>query len=282
MSGVRDQGSGGSGAPPENVSLNPKPCPLSPEKTRRYARHILLPEIGDAGQQKLLAAKILVVGAGGLGSAAISYLAAGGIGTIGVVDHDRVELSNLGRQILHETGDIGRAKTASAGSRVEELNPDVKFIPHPTRLEPENAHDIISAYDLVIDGCDNFPTRFLVAEICYALGKPLVSAAIKGFTGQISTFTPHLGAPHPCYRCLVPEIPPDAMGCAEIGVVGPLCGIMGSWQALEAMKIILGLPNLSGAVLMIDGVSGNARRVALARDAECVLCSNQNKRGMHA
>lgn len=235
---------------------------------RRYARHILLPEIGEAGQQKLADSAVLVIGAGGLGSAVIAYLAAAGIGRIGIIDHDHVELSNLQRQIIHEDGDIGRLKVESAADRISELNPHCAVDIYPRRLVAENAASIIARYTIVADGCDNFTTRLIVNAACMQSGIPLVSAAVKAFEGQLMTF-PADGT-SPCYQCFVPESPPEA-SCKETGVIGPLCGVMGSMQALEVIKALLGLPTLSGKLLRYDALTHRQRISTLPRNAECPL-----------
>lgn len=229
------------------------------DQQRRYARQIMLPELGEAGQQKLLNARVLIIGAGGLGSASISYLAAAGIGTIGVADDDRVELSNLARQIIHETGDIGRLKVDSAGDRVAEINPDVKFIPHPFAVTAENVESLIAQYDVISDGCDNFNTRFAVNDACIKLKKTLISAAIAGWQGQLMTILP--GGPD--YRALVHPDAPEANTCHESGVIGPLAGIMGSLQALEVIRVLLGTPAYAGKLLRYDGLAGASRVVQL-------------------
>ncbi len=229
------------------------------EQQRRYARQIMLDEFGEAGQKKLLDAKVLVIGAGGLGSPLITYLAAAGVGTIGVVDHDRVELSNLARQILHETGDIGRLKVESASDRVAELNPEVNLITHALEVTAENVEALIAPYDIVADGCDNFATRFAVNDACVKLGKPLVSAAIAGWQGQVMTVL----AVGPTYRDLVHPEAPEANTCRESGVVGPLAGIIGSMQALEVIRVILGKPALAGKVAIYDGITAQQRIVSL-------------------
>ncbi len=239
---------------------------LSQDQLRRYSRNILLPSIGEAGQQKLLSSRVLVVGAGGLGSATISYLAAAGVGHIGIADGDRVELSNLQRQILFEQGDISRLKVEAARDRVEELNPDVKITTYAYDLNAANIAEIISNYDIVADGCDNFETRFIVADACAAQQKTLVSAAVKGFEGQLSTFKPYLGEPHPSYRCFVPEIPPEANNCTETGVIGAVCGILGSMQAVEIIKELLGLEEgLSGVLLRYDALAQKCTKSILTR-----------------
>lgn len=237
------------------------------EQQRRYARQIMLDEFGKAGQQKLLAAKVLVIGAGGLGSPLISYLAAAGVGTIGVADHDRVELSNLARQIIFETGDIGRLKVDAASDRVAELNPEVTLVPHTVEVTREKVADLVAHYDVIADGCDNFETRFAVNEACVKANKPLVSAAIAGWQGQVMTVH---GAP--CYQCLVHPDAPEMNTCRESGVIGPLAGIVGSMQALEVLRVILGQPALVGNIAIYDGMSGQQRMVTLARDPACRVC----------
>lgn len=248
------------------------------EELERYSRHILLPEVGGAGQQKLKAARVLVIGAGGLGSPLLLYLAAAGIGTLGIVDDDTVSLSNLQRQILHGTDDIGRRKTDSAIVALQTLNPHVRIVPHAERLTPENADVLIGAYDIVADGSDNFDTRFLVNDTCYRLKKTLVTAAILRFDGQLSTFKAYKGEPHPCYRCVFPEPPPPGSvpACSEAGVLGALGGVMGSLQALEVVKEILDLgDSLSGRLLLYDALRGDVRTVKLRRDPHCKCCGPQ-------
>lgn len=234
---------------------------MNQDQQRRYIRQSMLPEVGDAGQQKLLAARVLVIGAGGLGAPLITYLAAGGVGHLGIVDGDRVELSNLPRQVIYETGDIGRLKVDAANDRVAELNPDCTVTTYPYELTAENARELIAQYDVVADGCDNFATRFIVNDTCVALGKPLVSAAISGFQGQLMTV---MGG-SPDYRALVHPEAPDANTCRESGVMGPLAGIIGTMQALEIMRVMLGMPALVGKVAMFDGLTQQQRIVALTR-----------------
>ncbi len=241
------------------------------DQIRRYARHILLPEVGGEGQAKLLNAKVLVIGAGGLGSPLILYLAAAGVGTIGVVDDDSVDLSNLQRQILHTTGRIGSSKVESAIQAVAAINPDVRIVPHAMRLEPANAMALIAQYDVIADGSDNFPTRFLVNDSCRLAGKILVSAAILRFDGQLATFKPQ----GPCYRCLFREPPPEGEipTCAEAGVFGAVAGVMGSLQATEVLKEILGIgDSLSGRLLIWDALGQEFRKVRLKQDPDCPLC----------
>ena len=253
---------------------------LSDDELERYSRHLILREVGGAGQQKLLAARVLVVGAGGLGSPLILYLAAAGIGTIGVVDDDDVSLSNLQRQILHRTIDVGRPKTDSAVMAAGAINPGVKIVPHRTRIDPGNAGAIVADYDLVCDGSDNFATRYLLNDTCYFLGKTLVSAAILQFAGQLSTFKAHEGTGHPCYRCVFPEAPPADLvpSCAEAGVLGALAGAVGSLQAVEAIKEVLGIGrSLSGRLLLYDALEASVRIITIPRDPACPLCGEHPK-----
>ena len=235
---------------------------LSAEELERYARHIVLMDVGGPGQAKLKAAKVLVIGAGGLGSPALLYLAAAGIGTLGVIDNDTVSLSNLQRQIVHSTERVGVAKTISAAATLNAINPNVRAIQHQSRLTAANAMEIVSSYDIVADGSDNFPTRFLVSDACFLARKTLVSAAVGQFDGQISTFKPHEtapdGTPYPTYRCLHGEIPPRELlpACEEAGILGALPGILGSMQAMEVMKEILGIgESLAGRLVLYDALS---------------------------
>jgi adenylyltransferase/sulfurtransferase len=244
---------------------------LSPQELERYARHIVLHEVGGPGQQKLKAAKVLVIGAGGLGSPLILYLAAAGLGTIGIVDDDVVSLSNLQRQILHTTPRIGMPKTESARETVASLNPHVEVIAHKMRIDASNALELISGYDLVADGCDNFETRFLVSDACFLAKKTLVSAAVGQFDGQLATFKPHLtapdGKPYPTYRCLHAEIPPRGLfpACEEAGILGVLPGIVGAMQAMEVIKEILGIgESLAGRLLMYDALAVRTYIAALS------------------
>ena len=248
---------------------------FSDEQVERYARHIVLPEVGGAGQAKLLASRVLVVGAGGLGSPAILYLAAAGVGTIGVVDDDAVDLSNLQRQILHTQDRIGERKVESARAAVAAINPDVTLVPHSTRLCAANAAALIADYDLVVDGSDNFETRFLVNDAAYLAGRTLVSAAILRFEGQLATFKAHRGGPHPCYRCIFPEPPPAGLvpSCSQGGVLGALAGVLGSMQAVEVVKELLGIgESLSGHLLIHDALAARFRKVRVRPDPECRLC----------
>jgi sulfur-carrier protein adenylyltransferase/sulfurtransferase len=243
---------------------------FSEEQVLRYSRHIILPTIGAAGQQKLLEAKVLCIGAGGLGSPAAMYLAAAGVGTLGILDFDRVDLTNLQRQILHDTDDVGRPKVDSAAERINAINPDVNVVKHDVVLSSENAFDLIGPYDIVVDGSDNFPVRYLANDAAQLLGKPLVYGSIYQFDGQASVFLP--GQEHPCYRCLFPEPPPPGSvpSCSEAGVFGVLPGIVGSIQAVEAIKLITGIGDpLVGRLLMFDALAMEFTTVKLRWDPEC-------------
>ena len=244
----------------------------------RYARHIILPEVGGVGQKRLMAARVLVVGAGGLGSPVLMYLAAAGVGTLGVIDDDRVDLSNLQRQLIHTTTRIGQPKVESAREAVAAINPEVRVIAHPERLVAANALRIIGDYDLVADGSDNFETRYLVNDACYLARKALVSAAILRFDGQLATFRAFEGGGRPCYRCLFREAPaPGAIpSCSEAGVLGALAGTMGSLQAVEVLKEILALgESLAGWMLLYDALGGEFRKIKVAADPDCPLCGPQ-------
>jgi molybdopterin/thiamine biosynthesis adenylyltransferase len=247
---------------------------LSGDEIERYARHLVLHEVGGPGQSKLKQARVLVVGAGGLGAPLLFYLAAAGIGTIGIIDHDTVSLSNLQRQIIHTTSSVGSAKTDSARQTMLALNPHLQVITHNVRLTAENAMEIISDYDIVADGCDNFPTRYLVSDACYFAKKTLVSAAVGQFDGQISTFKPHEtspdGTPWPTYRCLMGDLPPRGLfpACEEAGVLGALPGILGSMQAMEVIKEILEIgDSLAGRLLMYDALASRFYETRLAWSA---------------
>ena len=247
---------------------------ISDEDLERYARHIVLREVGGAGQAKLLAARVLVIGAGGLGSPVILYLAAAGVGTLGIVDFDRVSLSNLQRQIAHQTADIGRPKTQSAADAARALNPHVKIEPHDLRLTEDNARDLIGQYDIVADGSDNFATRFVVADACYFARKTLVSAAVSEFAGQLSTFKPYQKG-NPCYRCLFAEPPPpdSVQSCSEAGVLGAAAGVMGTLQALEIIKEITGAgEGMAGKLLIYEALDTRFRTVTIRPDPACRLC----------
>ena len=248
------------------------------DQIRRYSRHLILPEVGLAGQKKICAARVLCIGAVGLGSPIAMYLAAAGIGRLGLVDFDEVELSNLQRQVLHGTGDIGRPKIESARDSICRLNPNVEVILHPARLARENALEIIRPYHIVVDGTDNFPTRYLTNDACVLLKKPNVYGSIYRFEGQASVFAPHLGAP--CYRCLFPEPPPPGAvpSCAEGGVLGVLPGIIGLIQATEILKLALGIgSSLAGRLLLYDALEMKFREVKLRRDPQCALCGEHPK-----
>jgi molybdopterin/thiamine biosynthesis adenylyltransferase len=234
----------------------------------RYARHLVLREVGGPGQQALKAARVLIVGAGGLGAPAALYLAAAGVGRLGLIDPDRVDLSNLQRQILYATDDIGRSKVEAAGEALAALNPEIEITPHATALTAHNARPLIADYDLVLDGTDDFTTRFAVADACVAEGKTLVSGAIGRWTGQVGVF-----AGQPCYRCLVPEAPPEAETCAAVGVVGALAGVVGSMMALEAVKLIAGAgTSLAGRLLIYDALAAESRTVRIGADPACPSC----------
>lgn len=253
---------------------------FSQDELERYARHVILPEVGGAGQQALKSARVLVIGAGGLGSPLLLYLAAAGVGTIGIVDDDTVSLSNLQRQVAHRTEDLGRKKTESAAVAIAAINPHVRVIEHDLRLNEQNAESVIGGYDIVADGSDNFDTRFLVNDTCFRLKKTLVTAAILRFDGQLSTFKAHKGPPHPCYRCVFPEPPPPGSvpACSEAGVLGALGGVMGSLQALEVVKEILELgDSLSGRLMLYDALRGDFRTVRLRRDPLCRTCGTKTE-----
>jgi len=248
---------------------------LNDEELERYARHIVLREVGGSGQAKIRAARVLMIGAGGLGSPLALYLAAAGVGTLGLVDDDAVSLSNLQRQILFRTEDVGQGKTEAAARTLAALNPGVKIEPHAVRLTTENATALIGAYDLVADGSDNFETRFLVNDTCTRLKKTLVFAAVTEFEGQLATFKPHAGD-YPCYRCLnpVPPLPGAIANCSEIGVLGAAAGVMGSLQALEILKEITGIGRgLAGKLLIFEALTAQFRTVLLPPDPACKFCA---------
>jgi molybdopterin/thiamine biosynthesis adenylyltransferase len=252
---------------------------LREDQIRRYARHIILSEIGGEGQEKLLAARVLVIGAGGLGAPLLQYLAAAGIGTLGVVDDDAVDLSNLQRQVIHRNADIGTSKVDSAARAVAEINPDVKLTRHNERLDARNVARLIAGYDVVADGSDNFATRYLLNDACYGAKKILVSAAILRFEGQLTTFKAWQGGNHPCARCLFPAPPPadQVPSCAAAGVLGALAGTMGSWQAGEVVKEVLGIGrSLSGRLVLFDALDGSVNEMALAKNPSCPLCGGRH------
>lgn len=241
---------------------------------RRYSRHLLIPEVGLAGQEKLAAARVLVVGAGGLGSPVLAYLAAAGVGRIGIVDDDDVDVTNLQRQILYDTADVGKSKAKTAAERLHALNPQIAIDALPVRMNAGNARDIVRPYDVVIDGTDTFAARYLINDACVLEKKPDVYGSIFRFDGQVSVF----GAPGgPCYRCLYPEPPPPELvpNCAEGGVLGVLAGMIGTWQASEALKLVLGIGTpLIGRLMLVDALDARVREVRIARDPACPLCGD--------
>ncbi len=246
---------------------------LTPGQVQRYSRHIIMPQVGSTGQRKLIDAKVLIVGAGGLGSPVAVYLALAGIGTIGIVDFDTVDVSNLQRQILHQNKDIGRPKVVSAKETLTSYNPEINVIAHEEPITSDNAMDIIPNYDVVINGADNFAARYLVNDACYLSGKPLVDGSILLFDGQASVYLPGNG----CYRCLFPTPPPPGAvpSCAEAGVLGALPGMVGTIQATEAIKLILGAGDpLSGRLLLIDALAMDFRTVKMRRNPKCPLCGD--------
>src|ERR1700752_1515823 len=248
---------------------------LNNEEIRRYSRHLILPEVGLAGQKKIRATSVLCIGAGGLGSPIAMYLAAAGIGKLGIVDFDTVDYSNLQRQILHTDADVGRSKAESAKETIAGINPNVEVVIHNTRISSANALDLIRPYDIVVDGTDNFPTRYLTNDACVLLKKPNVYGSIFRFEGQASVFAPHLGGP--CYRCLYPEPPPPGMvpSCAEGGVLGVLPGIIGCIQTTEILKLALGKgSSLIGRLLLFEALEMNFRELKLRRDPKCPLCGD--------
>lgn len=246
---------------------------FTPEQVQRYSRHIIMPQIGSKGQRKLLESSALLIGAGGLGSPTAMYLAAAGVGKLGIVDFDVVDITNLQRQLLHRTENIGESKTLSAERTIKSINPDVEVVRHEVHLSSENIMDLIKDYDIVIDGSDNFPTRYLVNDAAVLSGKPCVHGSIFLFEGQATTFLPGRG----CYRCLYPAPPPPGMvpSCSEAGVLGVLPGIIGSIQAIEAIKVFLGLGDpLVNRLLMFDALEMNFRTVKIRRDPECPICGD--------
>jgi adenylyltransferase/sulfurtransferase len=254
------------------MTAGPVLPPLTTSELRRYGRHLLLPEMGLEGQQRLKASSVLVVGAGGLGSPAAIYLASAGVGRLGLVDFDTVDATNLHRQILHGTADIGRSKLASARDHLADLNPEVALETHEARLTSENALDLLGRYDVVLDGTDNFATRYLVNDACALLGRPNVHGSVFRFEGQVSVFDARVG---PCYRCLYPDPPPPGLvpSCAEGGVLGVLPGVIGVLQAIEAIKLLLGLGDpLIGRLLVFDALGMSFRELRLRKDPGCPLC----------
>ncbi|MHB1413712.1 MAG: molybdopterin-synthase adenylyltransferase MoeB [Chloroflexota bacterium] len=246
---------------------------FSEEQIRRYSRHIILSEVGGEGQRKLLDSRVLVLGAGGLGSPVAIYLAAAGVGTLGIVDSDVVELSNLQRQVLHGTSDIGRNKAESAVETLHDLNPDVNLVPYPVRVDSQNALEIFADYDVIVDCSDNFPTRYLANDATVLLNKPLVHGSIYRFDGQATVFAPGQG----CYRCLFPSPPPPGSvpSCAMAGVLGVLPGIVGTIQATETIKLLLGIgETLAGRLLILDSLAMEFREVRLRRNPSCPVCGD--------
>ena len=248
---------------------------LSEEQFQRYARHLILDEVGEEGQIRLLSSRVLVVGAGGLGSPLLLYLAAAGVGTIGITDADRVDLTNLQRQIVHATDRVGALKVDSARATLAAVNPGVRVETHPMRLGPDNAEALIGGYDLVADGSDNFETRYLLTDLCFRLEKPLVAAALSPFEGQISTFKPYLGAGHPCYRCLFRDPPPPDLvpRCETAGILGAVAGVLGTLQAVEVLKELLQLgESLDGTLLIYDALRARFHSIRIAKDPDCPTC----------
>lgn len=247
--------------------------PFTEDQIVRYSRHIILPQVGGKGQRRLLESSALLIGAGGLGSPTALYLAAAGVGKLGIIDGDVVDMSNLQRQILHRTQDVGRPKTDSAADTIAALNPDVQVVKYQTVLTSDNALDILKDYDIIVNGCDNFPTRYLANDACVMLNKPLVDGSIFLFEGQVTVFSPGQG----CYRCLYPTPPPPGMvpSCQEAGVFGVLPGIVGVVQATEAIKLILGIgESLAGRLLLYDALSMEFRQVKLRRNPACPVCGD--------
>lgn len=248
---------------------------LTEAQFERYARHLILDEVGEEGQAKLMASRVLVVGAGGLGSPLLLYLAAAGVGTLGIVDDDTVDLSNLQRQIVHPTERIGASKVESAGATIAAINPDVAVETHALRLDESNAAALVRRYDLVADGSDNFTTRYLLNDVCFAERRTLVAAALSPFEGQLSTFKAYLGPPNPCYRCLFREPPPPDLvpRCETAGILGAVAGVIGTLQATEVLKELLALgDSLSGTLLMYDALRAAFHRIKLPRDPDCPTC----------
>ena len=246
---------------------------MTEEQVRRYSRHLILPEVGGRGQRKLLNSKVLIIGAGGLGSPAALYLAAAGVGTLGIADFDVVDLSNLQRQILHHGHDVGRPKVQSAVETIADLNPDVKVVPYQEALNSKNARQIFADYDVIVNGCDNFPTRYLANDACVLLGKPMVDGSIFKFEGQATVFLPR----HGCYRCLYPAPPPPGVvpSCAEAGVLGVVCGVIASIQGVETIKLLLGLGEpLVGRLVFFDALAMEFRQVKYRRDPVCPVCGD--------
>lgn len=255
-----------------SIVLNLGALEISEDQIERYSRQIILPDVGGKGQEKIFAARVLVVGAGGLGSPVALYLASAGVGTLGILDSDEVELSNLQRQILHKTSTVGISKTESAKKTLKDLNPDVKIITHNLRIDSQNALYIIKDYDIVVDGSDNFPTKYLINDACVFLDKPLSHGAVLRFDGQIFTIVPHQT---PCYRCLFESPPPPGLvpSCQEAGILGAVAGIIGTLQANEVLKLIMGIGKpLFGRLLIFDALETEFREVKVPKNPECPLC----------
>ncbi len=250
----------------------PSPMPFSAEEIDRYARHLVLREVGGPGQQRLRAARVLIVGAGGLGAPAALYLAAAGIGAIGLADADAVSLSNLQRQVIYRTADVGRRKVEAAAEALSALNPHVRIDAHAVMIDAADVDAAIEGYDLVLDGTDRFETRLIVSDACVRAQKPLVSGAIGRWTGQVGVFRGR-----PCYRCLVPEVPPDAETCQAAGVIGALAGVIGAMMALEAVKLIAGAgESLAGRLLIYDALAAETRTVRVGADPDCPACGERH------
>jgi molybdopterin/thiamine biosynthesis adenylyltransferase/ribosomal protein S18 acetylase RimI-like enzyme len=248
---------------------------LSEAQFHRYARHLILDEVGEEGQERLLAARVLIVGAGGLGSPLLLYLAAAGVGTLGLIDHDTVDLTNLQRQIAHGTERIGMAKVESARLAIASVNPEIRVETHAMALDASNVASLVASYDVIADGSDNFATRYLLTDACFAARKPLVAAALAPFDGQLSTYKPYLGAGHPCYRCLFREAPPPDLvpRCETAGILGAVAGVVGTLQAVEVLKELLGIgESLSGTLLMYDALDTRFQRIKLPKDPDCPTC----------
>ena len=258
------------------MAETPAPGDLTDAQFERYARHLILDEVGEAGQAKLLASRVLVVGAGGLGSPVALYLAAAGVGTLGLVDSDKVDLTNLQRQIVHAQDTVGLRKVDSAAATLRRLDPAIRVETHDMRVDAGNVDALVRGYDLVVDGSDNFATRYLVHDACYFAKKPLVSGALLRFEGQLSTFKAYDGK-HACYRCLFPTPPPADLipRCEEAGILGSVAGVIGTLQATEVLKELLGLgTSLAGALLIYDALDTQFRRIGVPRDGSCALCGD--------
>jgi adenylyltransferase/sulfurtransferase len=249
--------------------------PITDAQLMRYARHVILEEVGEEGQAKLLAARVLVIGAGGLGAPLLLYLAAAGVGTLGVIDHDTVDITNLQRQVIHTTDRVGEPKVDSAAIAIGNLNPEINVVTYEEKLTAANALHIIADYDLVADGSDNFPTRYLVNDACFFAKKPLVSGALLRFEGQLGTYRAYAPGDNPCFRCLFPEPPPEGVvpRCDQAGIFGAVAGALGTLQAAEVLKEILGLgESLNGQLLIYDALSTTFRKIKATRDPACALC----------